>query len=672
MPVTRKSWGTLIQELTFTAPPTVSLNLPDSLFGRPGSMATPYQFTPRIPVPPHSTPLSVSAYKDLPNSKAKRPPIHNPYDKFTQPEFDAWIGDITGALKRALGQIEADDEPKALDRSQEVTTGNATTGYRPIDLDESEDEALNDSFAEIKARRLLGKGKARDPREGPGLGGTDRTKPIEIVSSDEEEEHEVELAIGVENDEYEEEEEEEDYDDDDEDEEEEGEEEEEDYSEQEEEYSWKQGQSSSQQLFSPAKRIRYIQEEESEGDDSEEGYEEDPIDDEEQLEDELDHDMEAVIQPPTQHTFSPVSRLARRALPIPANAEFISIDESDEENGLEDQEPITLGPPKVADVESQELQHEDLDDEQILESEQSVEVDEILKDTTYMHKTIPPLGSAPPSEADVTIWPLSSSSDRQDAVDYASLYANIGVATVQAEEQAGNFSFLFCYKHSLIIYVIPEVISTLVDWNYPPAFPAGIPTSAPGHLATPSSEESAGSAAQTLDTEISSPKSLDEENSSHLLVHEEVTQAEKDSDNALVENMETLADQVTLSVPEPALVEDPDPQLSSQTLIVNPSSSHILSNGIVEHGEGVMAEGDAQEHKTDVDITSEDVTLVDENESAPAQQSLENTVDDEIEFGSGDTSMQETKIMGKSFTSFGMFSISILRRCQWSFSIGGL
>jgi hypothetical protein len=390
-------------------------------------MATPYQFTPRIPAPPHPTPLSVSAYKALPNSKAKRPPIHNPYDKFTQPEFDAWIGDITSALKRALGQIEVDDELKALERTQEVTTGDAATGYRPIDLEESEaeseDEALNDSFAEIKARRLLGKGKARDPREGPGLGGTDRTKPIEIVSSDEEEEHEVELAIGVENDENETDEEEE----------EEEEEEEGDYSEQEEDYySWKQGQSSSQQLFSPAKRRRYIQEEESEGDVFEEDYEEDFIENEE-----LENDVEAVIQPPTQHTFSPVSRLARRALPIPANAEFISIDDSDEETGLEDQEPITLGPPKVAEVEFQELQYEDVD-EQLMEREQSVEVDEIVEeDTTYMHKPIPPLGSAPPNEADIITWPFRSSY-QQDAMDYESLYANIEAATVQPEEQAGN------------------------------------------------------------------------------------------------------------------------------------------------------------------------------------------------------------------------------------------
>ena len=234
-------------------------------------MTTPYHFTPRIPAAPHPTPLSATAY-NLPNSKTKKPPIHNPYDKFTQPEFDAWIGDITGSLKRALGQIEADDKPNLLECTQRVSTGSATSGYRPIDLDESEDEAINDSFAEIKARRALGKGKARDPREGPGLGGADRMRPIQIVSSDEEEENEVELAVGMEDDDSEEEEEEDEEDE----EEEEEEEEEEDYSEQEEDYSWKRGQSSTQQIFSPAKRRKYIQEEEeSEGGDSEEGSEED-------------------------------------------------------------------------------------------------------------------------------------------------------------------------------------------------------------------------------------------------------------------------------------------------------------------------------------------------------------------------------------------------------------
>ena len=212
------------------------------------------------------------------------------------------------------------------------------------------------------------------------------------------------------------------------------------------------------------------------------------------------------------------------------------------------------------------------------------------------------------------------------------------------------------------------MISTLVDWNYPPAFPAGIPTSAPGHLATPSEEESNTEFA--VQTDISSPKSVDE--GSYLLVHEDaITQAEKDLDNAPVENTETLADQAMLSIQEPVVVKDPEPPLSSQTLVVDPSSSHILSNGIAEHGEDVKAEEAAQEHKI-VEITSEDVTLVDKNESAPAQQSLEDAVDDEIESGGVDTSMQETQIIGKSFTFLRFFPIFMFRRCQWSFSIGGL
>ena len=220
--------------------------------------------------------------------------------------------------------------------------------------------------------------------------------------------------------------------------------------------------------------------------------------------------------------------------------------------------------------------------------------------------------------------------------------------------------------------MLSEVISTLIDWNYPPAFPAGIPTSASGHLATPSSEESnAEFAVHKLDIEINSPKSVDEEISSHLLVHEEVVTQEKDLDNAPVEKAELLTDQTSLSIPEPALVEDLEPQLLSQAFIVDPSSSHILPIGIAEHehGEGVMSK---EEHEI-VEITSDDVTLADENESAPAQQNLEDAVDDEVEAWGIDTSMEETKIMGKSSTSSpGLFPVLNLRRCQWSSSIGGL
>ncbi|KAH9856019.1 hypothetical protein C2E23DRAFT_901308 [Lenzites betulinus] len=99
-------------------------------------MTSPYS-TPRYPRGPNPTPHSTQ--------KGLRPPIHNPYDKFTQPEFDAWITGITGALKHALGR----EEPPPL-RKREASHPE-------------EDEGVDDSFAEVKARRLAkGKERARD------------------------------------------------------------------------------------------------------------------------------------------------------------------------------------------------------------------------------------------------------------------------------------------------------------------------------------------------------------------------------------------------------------------------------------------------------------------------------------------------------------------------------
>lgn len=171
----------------------------------------------------------------------------------------------------------------------------------------------------------------------------------------------------------------------------------------------------------------------------EQGYEENPIEDEEQFEDELEHDEEAVIQPPTQQTFTPASH---RALPIPARAEFISIDDSDEETGSA-QEPIKLGALEVVEVDFHELQHEDVD-ERSTERERSLEANEIVReDITYMHQ---PLDSTPPSEVDTSIaaWPLPSSPDQQNSISmnqYQSLYADIEAVTVQTEEQSGNYNF---------------------------------------------------------------------------------------------------------------------------------------------------------------------------------------------------------------------------------------
>ncbi|KAM5542869.1 hypothetical protein V8D89_003253 [Ganoderma adspersum] len=104
-------------------------------------MTTPFS-TPRYPGAPNPTPRSTG--------KLPRAPIHNPYDKFTQPEFDAWIGDITGALKRALGREDLPPVP-----AQRVD--------RPTPEEDAEEEDLQDSFADVRARRLAkGKERARE------------------------------------------------------------------------------------------------------------------------------------------------------------------------------------------------------------------------------------------------------------------------------------------------------------------------------------------------------------------------------------------------------------------------------------------------------------------------------------------------------------------------------
>lgn len=192
----------------------------------------------------------------------------------------------------------------------------------------------------------------------------------------------------------------------------------------------------------------------------------------------------------------------------------------------------------------------------------------------------------------------------------------------------------------------------MVDWNYPPAFPTGIPTSAPGHLATPSEESNADiEESAMLDTEVVSPEPVDRESPPHPLVHGGVTTRAEELDKILVENTETLVDQVILSVPEP----DSESQLTFETLIVDPPFSHTSPDDLVddkritEHDEGVMAGEVEQVH--DVEITLADIPqLVDSTKkSVPAQQSSADMVDDE--FGSRDISMKTKIHMGESFTN---------------------
>ncbi|KAI0317141.1 hypothetical protein OF83DRAFT_1123008 [Amylostereum chailletii] len=149
--------------------------------------------SPTIPAVPNPTPTTslVSRHASL------RAPIYNPYDKFTQPQFDAWIGDITGALKRALGrEEELERSPQEGERVADALMRahhavEADSSYlEPLsrhdngneDSGNDEDPSImKDSFAHVKSRRA--KGKARDPRDGPGLGGKDQ--PIELLSDSE-------------------------------------------------------------------------------------------------------------------------------------------------------------------------------------------------------------------------------------------------------------------------------------------------------------------------------------------------------------------------------------------------------------------------------------------------------------------------------------------------------
>ena len=273
-----------------------------------------------FPLGPHPS-ISVSA-KPIPRPKTSRAPVVNPYDKFSQPEFDAWIGDMTSALRRSLG-YEQERQTRSMDQIYESTNGHPPE-YHPPDASD-QDEEPNDSFALIKSRRA--KGKARDPREGPGFGKGDRMQPIEIPSSDEEEEEVAkDLTFGEELDSSEEEDYDEDDDeDDDEEDDEEEEEDDEDY-----DSSWKYGESSSKPLsslpirFGPPKSARKL-------------LSETIPDDEEQVEDEEEDDgglghAEEEYDGHSEGEYDPGSRTVLKWKDSP---EVIDLDSEDVDPGAE-------------------------------------------------------------------------------------------------------------------------------------------------------------------------------------------------------------------------------------------------------------------------------------------------------------------------------------------------
>ncbi|KZT01461.1 uncharacterized protein LAESUDRAFT_477909 [Laetiporus sulphureus 93-53] len=141
---------------------------------------------------PFSTPNHL--YPTLASSTVPRAPVINPFDKFPQSDFDAWIGDITGALKRVLGYEVPEKEHAPAPAQAQAQAQDQT-----IESDR-EDDVVEDSLAEIKARREA-KGKQRATTPG------DAEQPI-VIGSDSEYEHASNiLALEHESEDYEDEDE---------------------------------------------------------------------------------------------------------------------------------------------------------------------------------------------------------------------------------------------------------------------------------------------------------------------------------------------------------------------------------------------------------------------------------------------------------------------------------
>ncbi|KAJ7209726.1 hypothetical protein GGX14DRAFT_395170 [Mycena pura] len=393
-------------------------------------------------------------------------PILNPYDKFTQPQFDMWVGDLTGALRDALG-FRARTPPRPKVRTQwhvpaSDAPGESTDGDAEVEQD--------DSFAEVAPRRAAGgnaKGKGRDPREGPGLGRGERGAPIVIDSGSEEEVEE----------EDEEEEEEEDEDEDGLDEEEE-----------EEEDARRNGESSAR---AHARYRKYASCHEDDVDDGEEeeAWDEDAADGLEVLsDDEQEHALHVNGFKPYDGEDSGAeysdenarSFFTRRAPHVRPQAELDEETGSDSEKEAvkpsqprpvgharanEDEEdelddgpsPLRRGEPEVIDVYDEQ-------EEDIQEGE-GYEEDELAEDSD--RDELPPLSTGRNNIDDVL--PASSpilTSPVEPELVFPSESDNREALTVGDNED------------------MYDTQTQHLDWNYPPAFAQGVPAFKAGLLAT--------------------------------------------------------------------------------------------------------------------------------------------------------------------------------------------
>ncbi|KAL1745029.1 hypothetical protein HDZ31DRAFT_63517 [Schizophyllum fasciatum] len=113
----------------------------------------------------------------------QRAPIVNPYEKFTQPDFDNWIGDLTGTLRSALGFEYKPERPQTHFQDSLYSNDSVASPDNAGDANEVADQLSDSELEEGAPKSSKAKGKERDPRERPTngpLGGA-----VNPLSSDE-------------------------------------------------------------------------------------------------------------------------------------------------------------------------------------------------------------------------------------------------------------------------------------------------------------------------------------------------------------------------------------------------------------------------------------------------------------------------------------------------------
>ncbi|KAJ7818197.1 hypothetical protein B0H14DRAFT_3474031 [Mycena olivaceomarginata] len=386
-----------------------------------------------------SSPPFFRASQNLPVARSfQRPvaipkaPIVNPYEKFTQPQFDTWIGDITGALRDALGfQAELPPKPKARTHWHIPPSEGSEA---PVASEEDEDADCGDG-------RL-----GRDPREGPGLGKGDRGAPIEIDLDSEEEQEE-------------EEEEEEEW-----------EEEEEGFrtsDEEEEEEAIRNGESSAR---AHARYKKYA------------GAEINPEAIEVISDDEDTNELQPEDGEVSGEEYSDGENANPTSLLI-GHGHAVERDYSDqgEETGSESENEAASSPPRAA------------DDSNVYEDIFGEEDDELDDDEAEEEEAGPE--DDPRADEDLVL-----EEDQDEQVKEDDIYApfDISAQNYYGDDVLPGSSPILSSpiepEHAFQVFEVDEPEEDVhqtrneletFDWNNPPAFPHGIPASAPGHLATP-------------------------------------------------------------------------------------------------------------------------------------------------------------------------------------------